>query len=166
MIVSLTYAEMQLAYTVSVQRQVMNMKVGARDTYGAAQFNNAVALNMNGCAGEMAVAKYLNLYWSGSVGNYNASDVGGMVEVRSTTHDKGCLILHKEDKPGLPYVLCYNDPGTPVFDLKGWVWGKMGMDEKFWRDPQKTNRHAYFVPQHELFRVEELKEQIHGYKFD
>ena len=165
MIVNLTPAEMQVAYMVAAQRQIMNVKVGAKDTYGAAQFHNAIALNMTGCAAEMAVAKGLNLFWSGSVGNYNASDVGGMVEVRSIVRPTDSLIIHDEDKDGLPYVLCHSIPNTFTFDLKGWIWGKQGKDRKFWRDPQGTNRHAYFVPQDELFRCEELKEQIHGYSF-
>lgn len=165
MIVALTYAEMQLAFTVAAQRQVMNMKLGAKHKYGA---NDAtgMALNMMGCAGEMAVAKGLNLFWSGSVGDYDAVDVGGKVEVRSVSRPTDCLILHPDDRDGMPFVLCYNEPGTPKFNLLGWVWGKQGKDEKFWRDPQGTGRHAFFVPQAELFRCEELAEQVHAYKFD
>ena len=165
MIVTLTYAEMQSAYNVGVQRVIYAMKSGLNNKYGAGRFESDIAIHLNGCAAEMAVAKGLNMFWSGGVGDLNSIDVGGKVEVRSISRINDSLIIHPSDKDGLPYVLCYNESGTPRFNLLGWIWGKQGKEERFWRDPQGTNRHAFFVPQIELFDCEELAEQIHAYKF-
>lgn len=157
--INLSYSEMQIAFAVGSQRQIYNMKIGAAHRHGAAGLENAIAFDMIGCAGEMAVAKALNLYWDVSMG-HSIVDVGGLIEVRAVTRSDKRLILHPDDKPNLPYVLVYNEPKTNHFVIKGWVFGADGMRDEFWADPQKTNRHAYFVPDSHLKSIEELKEWV------
>jgi hypothetical protein len=156
MIVTLSYAEIQIAYAVGSQRQVYGMKSGSAHRHGAAGLEHAIAFDLIGSSGEMAVAKALNLYWGIEMNN-TTIDVGGMVEVRTVTRDDKRLILHKDDKADLPYVLVCNKLKTNEFWLKGWIFGKEGMLEEYWADPQKTNRHAYFVPDSKLRPIEELK---------
>ena len=81
MIVTLSWAEMQLAYMVAGQRRIMNMKKKLPGKYGAPEREGSEELDLVAARGEMAVAKALNLYWTGTVGDYGAVDVGGLVEV-------------------------------------------------------------------------------------
>ena len=88
MIVRLSYAEMLLAVQIAGQQQVQNFKQGRKARYGAANdFGSAVGLCLTGVLGEMAVAKALNKFWTGNVGQHGTTDVGGNngVEVRTRT---------------------------------------------------------------------------------
>ena len=155
MIVTLTWPEMMIAYHVAAQRRIMNMKKGLSGRYGAPENEGSEELDIVSTRGEMAVAKGLNLYWSGSVGDYGAVDVGGLVEVRTRTKDWHSLIVHPEDKKDMPYVLV-DASKVPDMRLVGWVYAHQAMDEKYWGDPSKKNRPAYFMPQNKLRRIEEL----------
>ena len=153
--VTLTWAEMMLAYHVAAQRRIMNMKKGLAGKYGAPEKEGSEELDIVSTRGEMAVAKGLNLYWSGSVGDYGAIDVGGLVEVRTRTQNWHSLILHKADKDHLPYVLV-DASKTPNFRLVGWLLGKDGKKDQYWSDPSKKNRHAFFVKQEYLLPMNEI----------
>lgn len=157
--VKLSYAEMNMAYTIGAQRQIYNMKLGTSHKWGLNGVETAIASDLVGCAGELAVAKALNLYWDVS-SSHKTVDVGGMVEVRTVTSPNRRLILHETDKPNLPYVLVYSKPRTTEFLLKGWLLGQDGIKEEYWSDPQNTNRHAYFVPDSALRPVSELVEWV------
>lgn len=154
--IQLTWPEMMTAYHVASQRRIMNMKKGLAGRYGAPEKDGSEELDIISTRGEMAVAKFLNLYWSGSVGDYGAVDVGGLVEVRTRTKDWHSLIIHPEDRDWAPYVLV-DSSMTPQFRIVGWIYGCDGKQEKYWSDPAKANRHAYFVTQEDLRDVSELK---------
>jgi hypothetical protein len=125
-------------------RRVYNMENGARHAYGAAETGETVwKLDNDGCCAELALAKYLNLSWTGTVGNYDAPDVGGLVDARSTHHVNGRLRITKKDPDYRPVVLVITRP--PFFDLIGWLFAYQGKREEWWTAPQ-TNRFNYFVP--------------------
>jgi hypothetical protein len=114
----------------------------------------AWAINIYGTMGEACVAKWGGLWWSGSLGDYQADDVQKL-QVRTVDHSKKRLILHDDDKDDRPYVLVYADP--PDFYIKGWIMGADGKDKQYWSDPQGTNRHAYFLPDDVLHNINELE---------
>lgn len=155
MIIRLTWAEMQLAYLIAGQRRIMNMKKGLGGRYGAPEGEGSEELDLVAARGEMAVAKALNLYWTGTVGDYGAIDVGGHVEVRSRTKHWHSLILHPSDKDHLPFVLadCSNPPDIR---LAGWLYGHEGKKEMFWSDPSGKNRPAFFVEPKHLHPMDDL----------
>ena len=155
--VRLTWPEMQTAYVVASQRRIMNMRKNLAGKYGAPEKEGSEELDIVSTRGEMAVAKGLNLYWSGSVGDYGAVDVGGKVEVRTRTKEWHALILHDEDKNDAPYVLV-DASKPPVFRLVGWLYGREGKQKQFWSDPSRKNRPAYFVDQQHLKPINELVE--------
>lgn len=161
MIVTLSWAEMQLAYMVAGQRRIMNMKKKLPGKYGAPEREGSEELDLVAARGEMAVAKALNLYWTGTVGDYGAVDVGGLVEVRSRTKDWHSLILHPSDRDDLPFVLAdVSDP--PRVRLAGWIYAKDGKQDKFWSDPSGKNRPAFFIEQKHLRPLEELVKIVGG----
>jgi hypothetical protein len=155
MIVTLTWPEMMTAYHVASQICLMNMKACIMPRYGAPEGDGSEELSIVSARGEMAVAKGLNLYWSGSVGDYSAVDVGGLVEVRTITTGHHRLILHPGDRDWAPYVLV-DASYQPEMRLVGWIYGKDGKDQKYWSDPSGKNRPAFFVPQNKLRPMAEL----------
>ena len=157
MIVTLSWAEMQVAHLIGGQRTIMNMRKKLPGRYGAPEKEGSEELNLIGTRGEMAVAKALNLYWSGTVGDYGAADVGGCVEVRAITKSFHSLILHPQDKDDFPFVLA-DLSDQPKVRLAGWIYGKDGKQEKFWSDPSGKNRSAFFIDQSNLRKMEELVE--------
>lgn len=157
MIVTLSWAEMQVAHLIGGQRTLMNMKKKLPGRYGAPEKEGSEELNLIGTRGEMAVAKALNLYWSGTVGDYGAVDVGGCVEVRTITKSFHSLILHPQDKDDVPFVLV-DLSNTPNIRLAGWIYGKDGKQDKFWSDPSGKDRPAFFIDQSYLRNAQELVE--------
>lgn len=158
MIVTLTWPEMLTAYQVSAQRRLMALQGKFKPRYGAPEFIGADEMDLFACRAEMAVAKGLNLYWSGGVGEFDV-DVGGLVEVRSIARPGLSLIVHPKDKWWCPFVLV-DASNPPHMKLVGWVFGSDAQDERFWSDPSNKNRPAYFVPQSELNPISELQSML------
>lgn len=148
-IVTLTSAEMTLVHMVAGLRQVSNEAMARRDAHGAS-VELGLDGHIQGAAAEAAVAKYLNRWWSGALNNLGAADVGQHLQVRSTQHEKGCLILHRPDPDDHYFILAVGR--APTFRLAGWIRAAAGKDESFWRDP-KGGRPAFFVPQSALERM-------------
>jgi hypothetical protein len=139
----LTWAEMVQACDVAVMRQVQNIKAGRHHRYGCQQADGWT-VNIEGACGEMALAKLLGMFWSGAIGDLSAADVGHL-QVRTTAHATGCLVLHPTDKDAEIFVLMVGT--APAFRAAGWCYGHEGKRERFWRDPTGKNRPAFFVPQ-------------------
>jgi len=156
MLVTLTWSEMMIAHVVAGQRIVLNAKRNVQPKFGAPTGAEGDALHISSCRAEMAVAKAFNLYWSGSMGDYTAVDVGGKIEARSIVRQSHRLIMHKEDKDDLPFVVA-NVADAPRIKLCGWIMGRDGKQEQWWADPQNSNRWAYFIPQSALNRMDDLK---------
>lgn len=103
-----------------------------------------------GAASELAAAKALNRYYNpGDRNNPFAakSDVGECIQVRSTFHADGHLIVHDRDRDDHFFVLVTVDERTAEFDVVGWI---MGMDAKQERFLRLRRRPEYWVPQSEL----------------
>ena len=126
---------------------------------------DSLGIDIQGARAELAVAKGLKLPWDGDFRDLDnwfewresGHDVSGL-EVRSTKHKNGCLILHPKDKDEAPFVLvlAYDDP---VFVLVGWNFGYTGKKDKYWRDVG-YGRPCYYLPQNELLDMELLKNRL------
>ena len=62
--VILTPAEIMMAAQAGIMRQVENIKTKAEPYYGASNVADW-QLHIEGCLGEFALAKYLNVWWGG-----------------------------------------------------------------------------------------------------
>lgn len=104
-------------------------------------------MNCSGAVAEMAVAKWLNVFWDGALGDYRAKDAG-ILQVRSTAYAKGQLLLHEADADDdiTILVLCNEEP---EFTLAGWIVNRLGKDRKYWKELQK-GRPCFCVPQADL----------------
>ena len=133
-------------------RQVMNLTDGRTDAHGAAPDASGWGLHIVGACGEMAVAKLLNKYWNGALGNLKADDVS-MVQVRTRTKHTYDLIVHPSDPDDKMFVLVTGLP--PKFRVHGWIVGGFAKTDKYWKDPA-GGRPAFFVPKSDLAPMTDL----------
>jgi hypothetical protein len=158
--VTLTWSEMSLASIVAVRRRLESMRDNHAPKYGASHRSAPWDMEIFSAQGELTIAKYLNLYWSGINGIIKAVDVGGEegAEVRTRSKHWYELILHPEDADERPHVLVTTE-APPAFCLVGWIYGNAGKREQYWDDPA-GNRAAFFVPHCDLRPMAELKQTI------
>lgn len=140
--VILTESEIILAGSVCVQRYAQNLSRGKKEMYGA-EDSRGFQYMMDGALGEIAVAKWLGLYWNGQVGNLLAADVGS-IQVRATRRAPPDLILHPRDKDEDVFVLVGLTGNQAI--IFGWCLGVEGKDRRYWEDRYNNDRPAYFVP--------------------
>jgi hypothetical protein len=143
-IVQLTPYETYWAACAGVARQVENLKNGKQPMYGVNQRMDW-QVHVEGALGEMALAKHLGLYWSGK-GQLTDPDVGA-VDVRTTAHESGRLILHDADEDDRRYYLLTGYNGC--YNVRGWIMGRDGKVSDYLDDPI-GGRQAYFIPQSSL----------------
>lgn len=105
--------------------------------------------DIEGAAAEMAVAKFLNLYFPGK-GQLRADDVGVNtgIQVRASEYDQARLILHPDDPDDATFYLVTGRMG--IYVIRGWLVGRLGKRDEYWTDPTGNGRPAYFVPQSAL----------------
>lgn len=142
--VNLTSAEIMMAAQAGIMRQVQNIKTKADPYYGASDVADW-QLHIEGCLGEFALAKYLNVWWGGK-GNKRSADVF-VYDVRTRSSHNYDLILHPNDPDDRVFWLVTGRNGA--YKIHGWIIAKDGKQEKYWKEPVQ-NRAAFFVPQSAL----------------
>ena len=138
--VCLTPAEMLSGAIVGIMRQVENLKLERYPTHGA-KATMLWQIHVEGALGEIALAKYLGVYWTGK-GGLREPDVG-VVDVRTRSKHHYELILHENDPSDRKFYLLTGSYGK--YKVHGWIMGKEGKNPDFWGDPA-GGRAAYFVP--------------------
>lgn len=149
--VTLTWAEVLLAASVGVMRNVQSLR--NKCDPGTAGVDDTWTRNIEGAAGELAVAKYLNVCWSGEIGNYRAADVGPYQVKTNTSRRLDDLILRDTDPTDSLYISVLSF--LPRFVLCGWITGLDGKQE-CWLREGAPGRPAYFVPRRLLLPLAEL----------
>ena len=148
--ITLTWPEVQQAAIVGVLRQSSNLEGKLEHKYNADP-DRGWDYHITGALGELAVAKSFGIFWSGSIDNFLAADVGHL-QVRATPGDRNRLTLHPKDGDGQRWILVTGRP--PQYTIHGWVFGHEGKRQEYWEDPTRKNRPCYFVPQHVLRDIE------------
>jgi hypothetical protein len=123
---------------------------------------DSLGIDIQGAQAELAVSIALGLEWDGDFKELSkwhswridGHDVSGL-EVRSTHHKNGSLILHPKDKDNSKFILVIVE--SPKFKLVGWNFGREGKIKKYWRDVG-YGRPCYMLPQCNLKSIKELNE--------
>jgi hypothetical protein len=147
--ITLTWAEMLVAANVGIMRNVQSLRLG-RKRIGA---DDTWTANIEGAAGEMAVAKMLGLYWAGAIGDIEADDVGPYQVKTNTSRKWDDLILRKWNRPDRIYISVLSF--VPRFIIAGWIFGEEGMQEEFYREGA-PGMPAFFVPRSLLHPMSDL----------
>jgi hypothetical protein len=86
-------------------------------------FVEVMSRDIGGILAELVVGRKFDRSFLPAVNTFHKlADVGEDIEVRSTPHLNGSLILRDNDDPGRRYVLVICDP-MAGFEVKGWAWG-------------------------------------------
>jgi len=142
--VRLSSGEIFQGAVMGVIRRLRNTEAGRKELYNAPK-HGGWERNIEGALGEMAIAKHLNVFIADHT-DRKCPDVGD-VDVRMSTHDDACLIVHPNDPDDRDIYLVTGFLGDYV--IRGWMNSKDAKQQKWWRDPV-GGRPAYFVPQGEL----------------
>lgn len=116
------------------------------------------------CCSEIAVAKWLGVYWSGGVYDKHTpeSDVGSGREVRHTTYPTGRLIIYPTDKANHKYLLVTGK--APTYTFIGWMFAgdvqSVGHDHDWWTQPHSKRIPSWWVPQERLRSIQSYKETL------
>lgn len=105
------------------------------------------ATDIDGAAAEMAYAKSVGCFWCAGLNTFKAPDVGS-IQVRSTAHRNGHLIVRRNDADDDTFVLVLTD--APIFDIIGSMKGVEAKADEFWREPRNNEAGAWWVPQDRL----------------
>jgi len=161
-IITLSWSEIVVGANVGCMRQITNLRDRRRDRYELVEVEG-FAKHIMGCHGEIAVAKYRNVFWSGALGNLAAPDVGAKIQVRATTYPQGRLVVHKPiddngregDDPADYFILAR--VLLPQVHLVGWLRGDEAQQSKYWKAlPTQPNRPAFFVDNDDVRSMSEL----------
>ncbi|MGI9490467.1 MAG: hypothetical protein ACR2RF_32160 [Geminicoccaceae bacterium] len=144
--ISLTKPEITQGALVGVMRQISAIALGREQNHGADDFN-AWHRHIEGALSEMAVAKAIDRYWSGTVHLIDTADVSGH-QVRATQHKNGRLRTHPKDSDNEWFILAVGQFGE--YEIKGMLQGWAAKNQKYWCDPTGKNRPAFFAPQEDL----------------
>lgn len=104
-------------------------------------------------AAEIFCARETGLPWEDLEEPDRLGDIGLGHQVRHTTHQNGCLILHPEDHPTDCFFLVIGQ--FPVYRLAGWIIAEEGQRKIYWRE-LRPGRPCYAVPQSVLRPVDEF----------
>jgi hypothetical protein len=144
--VPLTPAERFLAAQLGVYRRLSSRANGYNTTKHTPNSNWTTDIDGSFC--EMAMAKWLGIYFHPTEGDFKGSDVGRRCQTRSTRHVDGHLIVRRNDEPikQHKFVLGIIEPNAVL--LVGWIVGENAMLADYWREDH------WEVPQHGLFDMD------------
>ena len=134
-VIQLSEEEVLIGALAGSNRRIRNHFKGRVDKHGGN--DNGLGpwqRDIEGALGEMALAKFLEVYWSGEEG-WKAWDVLGY-EVRTTNLNWGGLLMHDDDHDDRRYMLVTGELGT--YEIRGWLIGKECKQEHLWDERMPT----------------------------
>ena len=149
----LTTSELMVAAYVGSARNVQSLMQGWTPAAGVGLCNTWTP-NIEGAAGEMAVAKGLGMYWRPIIGDNHSDDVGPY-QVRtnvSRKHDDLCLRPRDRIDRVFIGVLSF----LPEFEIVGWITGGDGKQDCWLRDGSADRPQCYYVPRAALAPMSSL----------
>jgi hypothetical protein len=145
--VTLERYEVVLAANTAIERYVSTMKNA--QMHGLKDMNpwERILLDVDGCGSEIAVAKYLGLYWGANFGE-NGVDIKPNIDVKFTKHQNGRLLIRPEAGDDVKFVLVKG--GMPDYELIGWIMGGDAKKPEFLDKPDWKRPELYCVPEEAL----------------
>ena len=144
--ITLEHYEYAMASEVGRMRMLSSLRKGSKHKYGMTK--QGWTEHIEGAGAEVAVAKHLGLYWSGSVDTYKSEpDVGDDIEVRWRSQRHWDLLVRPDDPEDRFYVLVVGF--CPVYTIIGGMWGWEAKRDE-WLQAHGGRPKAWFVPQNEL----------------
>lgn len=151
--------EIELGTFVGNKRYEEAILQNKKDSYGFKKSpEESRQIHIDGAIGEVAFAKAMNWFYSGSVNTYkNGGDVGA-IQVRTRSKHSYDLIVRNNDRDNDIFVLvtgCISDN----YIIHGWIIAKDAKNQKF--SKSYGNRpSAYFVTKEYLRSIKSLYKNV------
>lgn len=130
-----------MASEVGRMRKLASLKNGNKHTHG---FDGiGWSEDIEGACGELAVAKFLGIYWNGSVNTFKAPDLPNGIQVRTRSKHDYDLIVRTGDPDNERFILVTGR--CPEFRIQGWLYGRDAKQDQF-RQTFGGRPEAFFVP--------------------
>lgn len=139
-----------MASEIGRLRRLTSLRHGRQNQHGFA--GEGWNIDIEGACGELAVAKVLNLYWSGGIDTFKGYDIGTF-QVRTTPSHSNSLIVRPPDPESHRYVLVTGL--CPDYCIHGWLHGYEAKQAR-WLRGHNGRPPAYFVPSSALHPIDEL----------
>ena len=145
--IRLSWPEISLAGNVGVLRKVyaMQRQLISKDGANQGDWNSEI----DGACGEMAVAKWLGMYWTGTIGETDKPDVGPY-EVRTNGSRKYTDTILRPGKVHKDRAYISVLAFLPDFEIIGWIMGADATQQQWFRNGTPDRPKAWFVPQTSL----------------
>jgi hypothetical protein len=153
-VISLTKIEYEFASYAGFLRHRENTWAQVPERYGSK--GEDLDKHTLGAVGEYCLAKYLDRHWSGP-GRMKQPDVGREIQIRTSNKVSGHLLLHKADNDDDYFVAVAKGATTESWHVKGWVYGRDGKLQEFWKTLQ-YGRPCYVIPNEILRSMVSLRE--------
>lgn len=152
--VRLELYEIAIAAQVGLHRHLAAMRRGLQDKHGADSSADGWQLHIEGALGELAAAKALGVYWSGSVNTFKAVDIGVRLQVRTRSKHTYDLIIRRSDSDDDLYLLVTGS--CPEYVVHGFIRGRDAKLRDDWIARHGGREAAWFVPKAALHALDDL----------
>jgi hypothetical protein len=150
--VRLTWPEVQVAAQVGILRNVECLRKAWKQRFETRP-QDTWSHNIEGACGELAVAKHLDLFWAGNVGEPDKPDVGPYdVRANLTRGQYESMRVRPDDKVRPVISVLSYIAAEPIFYIRGWMWSDEAKQERWWHPPQSS----FLVPCSELYPMARL----------
>jgi len=121
-------------------------------------YHEYIAENAEAVGSEIAVAQYLGIKnFIPTIDTFKKqADVGNTREVKWTSYAFGHLVISPSDR--IDHVAILVTGRGPVYSIAGWIPIIMAKKPKY----HNASYNAYWVPQNNLFPIEDLRKSIYG----
>lgn len=144
--VTLTRDEWRGAAQIGLDRVISSRLMGLMHRNGMDEAD-AYRNNIEGACGERAAAKFLGVYWDGSVDTFRSkADLLGNVEVK-TRSDHGYELLVRKWDVETPKLYIHVTGQAPTYRIRGWIYLSGPQDCKDeWKQTYGNRPEAWFIP--------------------
>jgi len=146
--VELSWFETEWAGLVGMNRRIESLRDHRQAGHGLRDDDDPWTKDIEGAAGELAVAKAIDRFYSGSINTFREGGDVGRLQVRTARNESDRLIIRPADRDDDLFVFVIGR--IPVFEVVGWIYGREGKRSRYLFNRDHNRPPAYFVPQIDL----------------
>lgn len=155
--VKLQWYELIACANVGLHRRIESIRHQFKDGKGFNLPGERWDIDIEGSCAEQALAKWLDVYYTGSVNEPKGKDVGDF-QVRLSRSSDPYLIVPKHNNPDDIFVLVTGR--APSFTLLGWIEGRDAM-KPGWLKSFGNRPAVYAIPPSSLHSMSTLQRNAH-----
>ncbi len=143
--------ETMMAVSIGGRRQIAAIYKGLKDQHGYE--GSGWEVHINAAGGEIAGAKAMDRYWSGSVNTFRCGGDVGEIQIKTRSAHHYDLLVRPQDRDDDIFVLVTGV--IPDFRVHGWLRGRDAKKPE-WLKTHGERPPAYFAPQFVLHPIVDL----------